>query len=62
MEASIQEILTALVTKFPLAMLIYMGLTGLYLVICSVAAFTKTTKDDELVDRLKVFFSIPIKR
>lgn len=62
MEESIQQVLTVLVSKFPMAMLGYMVLSGAYTIFCAVAAFTKTDKDDAIANRLKLFFSLPVKK
>ncbi len=62
MEQQLTEILQAAVTKWPVAMTIYLILSGAYQIFCAVAAWTTTDKDDKLVDKLKLFFSLPIKK
>lgn len=58
METLLQE----LFAKFPWAVAVYSGLTGAYMIFCAVASFTKTDKDDKIADKLKRFFSLPVKK
>lgn len=62
MEEQVVQILNFLMEKFPIAMTIYMIASGLYIIFCAVAALTKTDKDDKLAEKLKVFFSLPVKK
>jgi len=55
-----EEVLQALIGKFPLAAALYMGLSGAYMVFCAIAAITKSDKDDKIRDTLRRFFSLPI--
>lgn len=62
MEQALIDILQSLASKFPWVIAVYSGLTGLYMIFCAIASFTKTDKDDKIADKLKVFFSIPLKK
>lgn len=55
-----EELIQELVNKFPMALTIYMFLSGAYMIFCAVASFTKTDKDDKIAEKLKRFFSLPI--
>ena len=56
------QLLNDLLATSPVLVKIYMGLSGAYMIFCAVASFTKTHKDDEIADRLKRFFSLPVKK
>ena len=58
MEQAIQEGLAYVVGKFPIALAAYLVLSACYQAFCFVATLTKTTKDDKIADKLKVFFSL----
>lgn len=62
MEESIIKGIEYLVTNYPKALLVYGALTALYPLACFIATFTKTDKDDKILDKIKVFFSIPVKK
>lgn len=57
-----ETLLKEVTDKFPMAATIYLGLSGLYMVFCAVASFTKTQEDDKIADKLRRFFSLPIKK
>lgn len=40
---------------------VLLGVTGLYMVFCAIASFTKTKEDDKVADKLRRFFSLPPK-
>ncbi len=55
-----QELLTQVVAHYPVAAVVYGGLTGAYMLFCAFAAFTKTQADDKWADKLKRFFSLHV--
>ena len=57
-----EDLIKEITTQFTKAATVYLGLSGLYMVFCAVAAFTKTQEDDKIADKLKRFFSLPIKK
>lgn len=57
-----EQFMQELMGKFPILVTVYMGLTGLYMIFCAVASCTKTKEDDKIADKLKRFFSLPLKK
>lgn len=62
MEQAILELYNAVIAKFPIVASIYLVLSAFYGVFCAIATITKTDKDDKIADKIKVFFSLPVKK
>lgn len=57
-----EQFISELLAKYPVAVNVYLGLTGVYMIFCAVASFTKTDADDKIADKIKRFFSLPVKK
>ncbi len=62
MEQALLDLFNAVIAKFPIVASIYVILTACYGVFCAIAAFTKTDRDDKIADKIRVFFSLPVKK
>ena len=56
------EIILKVLNDYPIVATVYIGMTGAYTLFCAVASLTKNKSDDVWADKLKRFFSLPIKK